>query len=440
VDITVSQVLALAPDAAAAAAARKLGVPKPWTGLGRSDRALWGECQGSALYQVSVDLADFTAKCTCPSRKFPCKHGLGLLLLAAGAPASFVAKDPPAWTTEWLDKRAASAERKQTRAAVADRPPDPAEQARRAEQRKARVSKGIEALDLWLNDLVRNGLGSIEAQPASYWEAQAARLVDAQAPGLASRVRRLSDLVGAGEEWPSRLLDELGRIALLTHAFRRVDALPDALQTDVKLLVGWSLTQEEVAATGETVADQWLVAGQWETDDDRVRAQRSWLVGARTGRSALVLQFAAGSLPYGEVLVPGTGFDGELTYWPSAYPQRALVRSRSGTASTFTAPLPAAESVEALLASVSEATARQPWLERSLACLRDVTPVRTGERSVVRDAQGRALRLASIDAWPLFALAGGAPVDLVAEWDGHALLPLAAIVEGRHHVVWKGIA
>ncbi len=44
-----------------------------------------GLCQGSGRqpYQARVDLAEPAFKCSCPSRKFPCKHGLALLLLFA---------------------------------------------------------------------------------------------------------------------------------------------------------------------------------------------------------------------------------------------------------------------------------------------------------------------------------------------------------------------
>src|SRR4051794_40882014 len=97
VTLSQDQVLALAPDASAVAAAKKLATPKPWRGLGRDARAVWGECQGSAVYQVRVDLGDLAAKCTCPSRKLPCKHALGLLLLAANDPASVPGAAAPSW-------------------------------------------------------------------------------------------------------------------------------------------------------------------------------------------------------------------------------------------------------------------------------------------------------------------------------------------------------
>ena len=80
-----NQILALAPDPASAKAGSQLATPRNWSNLGTSDSALWGECQGSGKtpYRTQIDLGGPAFKCTCPSRKFPCKHGLGLYLLRA---------------------------------------------------------------------------------------------------------------------------------------------------------------------------------------------------------------------------------------------------------------------------------------------------------------------------------------------------------------------
>jgi uncharacterized Zn finger protein len=107
--LSLEQVLALAPDASAAAAGKKLGTPAPWQNLGGNDDAYWGECKGSALYQVRVARADLAAKCTCPSRKLPCKHVLGLLVLAATMPSALIATQPPEWVMEWLVRRGENA-------------------------------------------------------------------------------------------------------------------------------------------------------------------------------------------------------------------------------------------------------------------------------------------------------------------------------------------
>src|SRR4051794_39903539 len=169
--LSADQVLALAPDASSASAGRKLASTKGWQSLGSSTAALWGECQGSALYQVRVDLGDLTTKCSCPSRKFPCKHALGLLVLAATEPTTLPEDEPPQWVAEWLQRRAARAEgANEPAAGDTDSVAKAAKVgAKKADQRLKRVLGGLDALDRWLDDLVRNGLASVEAQPASFW-------------------------------------------------------------------------------------------------------------------------------------------------------------------------------------------------------------------------------------------------------------------------------
>ena len=91
--ISAESVLALAPDAASAKAANGLTKPGQWPLLGANEAAVWGECQGSSRYQTQVDLSGPSFRCSCPSRKFPCKHGLALLLLWAKSPALFQTDD-----------------------------------------------------------------------------------------------------------------------------------------------------------------------------------------------------------------------------------------------------------------------------------------------------------------------------------------------------------
>lgn len=111
---TTDQVLALAPDASSAKAGRGLANIRKWTSLGTDERTAWGLCQGSGKdpYQTRIDLTEPAFKCSCPSRKFPCKHAIGLFLLLAEQPATLKAGQPPAWVTEWLDSRQERSEKK----------------------------------------------------------------------------------------------------------------------------------------------------------------------------------------------------------------------------------------------------------------------------------------------------------------------------------------
>ena len=109
---SVDQVLALAPDDASRRAARGLARPGRWSELGSTDSLVWGKCQGSAKapYQVTVDLAEPAFRCSCPSRKLPCKHGVALLLLwAAGDGTVADVAAATDFAGEWAQERAARA-------------------------------------------------------------------------------------------------------------------------------------------------------------------------------------------------------------------------------------------------------------------------------------------------------------------------------------------
>lgn len=84
IPVTVDQVQSLAPDARSFADAKKLAKPAAWRRLGRDGDAVWGVALGSKgdAYAVFARSAA-GARCSCPSRKSPCKHALALLLLAA---------------------------------------------------------------------------------------------------------------------------------------------------------------------------------------------------------------------------------------------------------------------------------------------------------------------------------------------------------------------
>src|SRR3954468_8235398 len=96
---TPEQVLALAPDASSAKSGKDLSTPRKWLTLGVNDTCAWGSIQGSGKnpYQTSIDFTGPAFKCTCPSRKFPCKHGLGLFLILAQQPGAVTEKEPPQW-------------------------------------------------------------------------------------------------------------------------------------------------------------------------------------------------------------------------------------------------------------------------------------------------------------------------------------------------------
>jgi hypothetical protein len=427
-----ARVLALAPDAPSQRAAQSLLAGPPWPGAGAGPDSLWGECRGSASapYRTVVDLAGPAYQCSCPSRKFPCKHALALLLLWAGGTVPQDAGEPPGWAASWLAGREARAARP---AGGPGEPKDAKMAARRAEQREARVASGLAELDRWLCDQVRQGLAVSQQAGYRHWDDIAARMVDAQAPALAERLRGLASVPHSGAGWDGRLLAEYALLRLLTVAYRRQAELPPALRETVRSRVGFSLRQADVLTGGEPVRDHWQVLGRRDADQDRVRARRTWLRGRKTGRPALVLSFAPAGASLDDSLTLGTETDADLVFYPGAVPLRAIVAARYDTVRSSP---PGGDTVTGLLAGYAAALAQDPWLDSWPAVL-EVTPARSPGPAVsgatvsdesVSDAAGDALPVhpEAGPGWTLLALSGGHPVTVAGEWTPRGLWPLTA--------------
>lgn len=442
--LTDESICALAPDPASVKAARGLMAPAKWPLLGHDALAVWGECQGSGAkpYQTQVDLSGLAFRCSCPSRKFPCKHGLALLLMRAQDATRFSANgEAPAWVSEWLATRSEKAQKKEEKLAEkAAAPVDPqaaAERLRKSEaQRWQRISAAGAELQRWLADQLRQGLGSLNAEVIKTWHTMAARMVDAQAPGLGQRVREAALGLHAGEDWPERTLHRLGLLQLACEALARREQLAPELQADLRSLVGWPQDKAEVQETGEKLADQWTVLGQiTEERDDKLTERRVWLQGAASGRRAWLLDHAFGGRGFEQAWVTGSVLQATLAFFPGATGLRALALDAQVLASP---PIwPASELADEWL-QLAQRSARSPWLSLHPLLLCEAVVLHTGTATLaVAGGQSLALNLSEPDRWRLLAATGGIPVNLMGEWDGQQLRPLSAWQAQAQAPVWQ---
>ena len=88
--------------------------------------------------------------------------------------------------------------------------------------------------------------------------------------------------------------------------------------------------------------------------------------------------------------------------------------------------------IEQLLAGYAAILGTNPWVERVPFGLRHVVPFYKGSQWAVADADGSSLPIAPYwqGGWQLLAVSGGAPLDLLGEWNGYELFPLCAVVDG----------
>lgn len=434
-----SQVEGLSPDAASLVAARKLALGGGWSECGCTDRAVWGLAQGSGKqpYRAVVDLAGPAYSCSCPSRKFPCKHALALLLRWSGWVDVPDGAELPEYAATWLAGRTERAERAEARAEAkaetAGEPAgglaDPEAAARRRDQRAERVAGGLVELERWLADQVRGGLAGVPAKGYAAFEPVAARMTDAQAPGIASWLRALPAVVASGERWPERLLEELALLHLLVRAHARLpelDELDPGLAATVRQAVGYPVAKEAVLAE-PAVLDTWSVVGLRDSELGTLAQRTVWLTGRDTGRDAVVLSFAAPGQSLDATLVPGTAIVGGLHFYPGARPRRALVGEHAAPVPHLDPP-PVCR-VAAALDRVAEALAADPWA-RDVAVWVDAVPARAAYQGgwVVVDELGEALPLrAGPDPWRLVATCGGLRHPVLLDWSPTGWLPLSVL-------------
>jgi len=340
----------LAIDQASLKAAAGLAKPGKWSGVGISDdeALIWGDCAGSGAnpYRVMADLRDRGSKCTCPSRKFPCKHALALFWLKAEAIVPFVVAEPPEWVGEWLARRRSTGGAPKATKGTADKDldaarsdePEPvydakaaarrdAASARRTEDTERLILEALDALEQWIGDQLRLGLGGFVDDVTTRCRRIAARLIDGKAAALAGHV----------DEMPARLLAlpsgdrvrgataELARLVLLARAFRADPRNPELRRTIASAEQRETLLADPAAMR---------VTAAWEVLAERVRTRRdglvsqtTWLLNLTAGpRFAMLLDFFPASAGRRtSAVTPGEQFVGELLFYPARLPLRALL-------------------------------------------------------------------------------------------------------------------
>lgn len=408
-NLTEEQISQLAPDAASVKAGKGLANQTKWVLLEYSDRAIWGHCQGSGKtpYQTVVDTRNIAFKCSCPSRKFPCKHGLGLLFMCASHSDLFKEAEEPDWVTAWLSKREEKAEKKEQKEKT-EAPVDEAAQAKRQAVRHQKVLAGIEDLQIWMKDLLRNGLLNVPERAYTLFEPISRRMIDAQAAGLAGRLRSLQEINYYADSWKYKLTDKLGKLYLLAEGYKHLENLSAEWQTEIRTQIGYPQAKEEVMS-GEPVIDQWLVLHVQSRKINDLRTETFWLYGKSSHRMAIYLNFMApGALPKFN-LVSGSIYQGELYFYQGVGVLRALPKNMKWLDGTFTPSF--CSDIQVATQCYRTAMQTNPFAEVVPVLVDHVRLITSGNTHYIQDAEGGTVpvQIEETVRIDILAITGGKP-------------------------------
>ncbi len=302
----------------------------------------------------------------------------------------------------------------------------------RAELRASRVDQGLQELDRWLADQIRTGLAPLPKLGYAHFDAIAARMVDAQAPGVAGTLRALPEELGE-EDWPDRILHGLAGLHLLSRAHASLEALPDDLAATVRSRIGYPVAKADVLA-GPGLLDSWWAVGAVDVADLHLRRRRVWLRGAETDRWAVWLTFAPTGMPFDDSILPGQAVAGELHFYPGAGQHRALFGR------TTDEPIVDLDvrgsSVADVRGQFARLVAADPWATRMPAAVFG-RPVQEAGKWWLQDTTGAGCLLRELEGqpWPLLAQSGGEPLTIFGEWNGFGLWPLGVLPDDQGRIL-----
>ncbi|MDR3459239.1 MAG: SWIM zinc finger domain-containing protein [Verrucomicrobiae bacterium] len=283
-----------APNAAAIKNARGVVLKKKLVGLFRSadGSLLFGDCKGSGAdnYRPSADFSDATKpvyRCTCPSHQFPCKHSLALMYAYAQG-AKFVEQEVPADISE---KRAKVQQRVEKKKEEADKPHKVNTSA--LKKKIQTQLEGLALLETLINDLVRAGLGTLNAKSARQVEEQAKQLGNAYLPGAQNALHALTGLfyrsqistedelkTSERERVYNAALDQLNRLHSLCKQGRKYlnNRLEDAelkpeTETDIAAWLGHAWQLRELKDAGLVQAGVEMLQLAFSAHDDWTRKE-----------------------------------------------------------------------------------------------------------------------------------------------------------------------
>ncbi len=373
---TEEQISRLAPKPEAYTAGKSLAVASKWIVMAQSDRAIWGQIKGSGStpYSTQIDLQDLGYKCSCPSRQFPCKHGIALLLLHCKS--NFAETDEADWVKEWIDKRRAKSDTPKVEKEVTEEEQlkKDKDKEKRSDDRKTLVDAGVNELMLWLQDMVRVGLLELPNKSKQEIETMAARMVDAKAPGLAGYVRAFANLDFGNISWQEQAMTIIGKLYLLLRSWKNIDTLTPIWQESIKNLLGWSQSPKELLAdeNATTFKDEWLVLGEVSEEQDNLVILRQWVWACNSNLSGLMLTFGTPFSPLVSTVIQGSIIEAEIAFFPSVMPQRCVLKMQRSIKTVYTNAPKMLEDWDQFHDVLTDHLKQNPWLNNQAYLIADV--------------------------------------------------------------------
>ena len=361
--------------------AKLLAKSSKWHQLSTNYQVIWGwsTVLEHEHYEVSVSLTSNHHQCSCASNTV-CKHITGLLLLYQKSSAVFKYQQSPKAIQEWFDQLnqnsptllTTTPSKRSKRSNSSDASAQKAKE-KRWQKRLEWMDTGIQALEIWLSDMIRQGLANVPLEKTSYWTYIASKMMDAKLPSISIYLKETQALVQASSDWSALMVDRIGQLYFWVHSFQNRAQLSEAEQDHLYRSLGKTIQKKTVIQQNIALKDKWLVLGVKKgTLIDKQVYRRVWIQGIQSKQMALIEDFSYFNSPFDYQYTLGSIIDSTLYYYTQKPAQRALLEQADAVDKTALIQWSSYDCFETALADFHLDLLQNPWLRTFPFLVRDV--------------------------------------------------------------------
>jgi hypothetical protein len=178
----------------------------------------------------------------------------------------------------------------------------------------------VELLNKWLDDLLMNGLSSLQTD-AHRIDEISSRMVDAGMGGLARKLRLLPEKIKNTADWTQFVSYQLGEFYLFVRSFKNLTQLDDLQKEDLLGFAGIPYLKKDFGE--DTVLhDEFIYLGNLQEREEKILVKRNWFYAKLSNRIVLFLEFQFNKFVTLRPFNPGAVYRSAVRIYPSKVIQR----------------------------------------------------------------------------------------------------------------------
>jgi hypothetical protein len=187
-------------------------------------------------------------------------------------------------------------------------------------QKEQSLFKAVELLNKWLNELLLNGVSTLQDDPEKIMEIST-RMVDMGLPGIARKLRLIPEKIKQSTDWTEYVYLQLGEFYLFTKSFTCLEQMDELEKEDLLSYAGIVFKKTDFVDEN-MLQDEWLYLGHQKEKEEKLVVKRNWFYGIHSNHTILFLEFQFNKFVKFKPLTIGNTYRSAVRFFPSKVYQR----------------------------------------------------------------------------------------------------------------------